>query len=560
MQPVLYIPEDYENLKRTLLPVYPKTGLSAKLLRSMLAQSLEDEEAFVDYLPETIRKRYYLCELNKAYQTIHFPKTKDKLLIARRRLVFDEFFLFLISVEQLKENTKKLFNSYLIDKRDSCQKVINHLSYSLTKAQSRTLEEIFADMGSPFVMNRLVQGDVGCGKTILAFLSMLAVADSGYQSALMAPTEVLARQHYEGLLQLLEENQLPYRVSLLVGSMTAKEKRIAYGEIEAGEVSFVVGTHALIQEKVVYNQLALVITDEQHRFGVRQREDFSKKSEKMPHVMVMSATPIPRTLAIILYGDLDISVVDEMPAYRLPIKNCAIGENETIKAWKFMAGQVEKGHQAYVICSMVEESETLEAENVGEYYEKLNNYYQGKYSLAILHGKMKAKEKDAVMQKFFNKEVDILISTTVVEVGVNVPNATVILVENAERFGLSQLHQLRGRVGRGNAQSYCIFINHSDSKVSKERLNTLVHSNDGFYIASEDLKQRGPGDFYGVRQSGELAFNLGDIYTDAQILKDAKEAASELIAEDNKLEREENQRLKNYFEQYKESRQKYTVL
>ena len=525
IQPVLYIPEDYDKLKETLLPIYPKTGVSTKLLRNMILQCLNDEEEISDFLPENLRRKYYLITKSQAYKIIHFPENKDRLKIARRRLVFDEFFIFLLSVEELKKNNTKIKNNYLIDKQISLEKVIAGLSYKLTNAQERTLKEILKDMSGNYVMNRLVQGDVGCGKTILAFLSMLCVADCGYQSALMAPTEVLARQHYEGLIKLLEENNLPYRVELLIGSMTAKEKRLSYERIKSNEVQLIIGTHALIQEKVDYHQLGLVITDEQHRFGVRQRESFSKKSDEIPHILVMSATPIPRTLALILYGDLDISVVDEMPAYRLPIKNCVISTQETNKAWNFVKGQVEKGHQAYIICAMVEESENLEAENVIEYYEKLNTYYQGRYSLGILHGKMKAKEKDEVMKRFANKEIDILISTTVIEVGVNVPNATVIVIENAERFGLSQLHQLRGRVGRGNIQSYCIFINHSNTKISKERLNTLVNSNDGFYIASEDLKQRGPGDFYGVRQSGELVFNLGDIYTDANILKDARKAA-----------------------------------
>lgn len=529
IQPVLYIPEDYDKLKQTLLPIYPKTGVATKLLRNMIANCLNDEEEIYDFLPENLRKKYHLITKSEAYQTIHFPENKDCLRIARRRLVFDEFFIFLLSVEELKKNSKKVENNYIIKKQESAKKVIEGLAYELTHAQQRTLKEILADMSGNYIMNRLVQGDVGCGKTILAFLSMLCVADCGYQSALMAPTEVLARQHYEGLVTLLEENHLPYQVELLIGSMTAKEKRLAYERMENNQVQFIIGTHALIQEKVSYYKLALVITDEQHRFGVRQRESFSKKSKDLPHVMVMSATPIPRTLALILYGDLDISVVDEMPAYRLPIKNCAIGIQETNKAWNFVEGQVKKGRQAYIICAMVEESENLEAENVIEYYEKLNHYYQGRYTLGILHGKMKAKEKDEVMQRFANKEIDVLISTTVVEVGVNVPNATVIVIENTERFGLSQLHQLRGRVGRGRHQSYCIFINHSDTKVSKQRLNTLVNSNDGFFIASEDLKQRGPGDFYGIRQSGELVFNLGDIYTDANVLKDAKEAAQIMV-------------------------------
>ncbi|KIR04032.1 ATP-dependent DNA helicase RecG [Lachnospiraceae bacterium TWA4] len=535
IQPVVYFPEDYNKLKKTLIPIYPKMGIAPKLFRSLFKQILEENNFIEDRLPQTIRNSYRLMDLHTAYQMIHFPTTKDELLIARRRLVFDEFFFFLISVEKLKNEHQKLQASYCIKNFASAKKVLKTLPYSLTNAQTKAFKEIINDLSGNYLMNRLIQGDVGSGKTILAFLSMLGVADCGYQSALMAPTEVLARQHFEGLNKLLEENSLPFKAVLLVGSMTAKEKRLVYEQIERGNVQFIIGTHALIQEKVIYDQLALVITDEQHRFGVRQREAFSKKSRALPHVMVMSATPIPRTLALILYGDLDISIINELPANRLPIKNCAINEKDLVKAWNFLAKEVDKGHQAYVICSMVEENENIEAENVTDYYEKLQNFYKGHYRLAILHGKMKPKEKDEVMRQFAQKEIDILISTTVIEVGVNVPNATAILIENAERFGLSQLHQLRGRIGRGNAQSYCIFLNRSDSKTSKERLKTLVESNDGFYIAEEDLKQRGPGDFYGIRQSGELLFILGDIYTDASILKDAMQAVKEINLDDFNL-------------------------
>ena len=378
-------------------------------------------------------------------------------------------------------------------------------------------------------MNRLIQGDVGSGKTILAVLALLLVAKNGYQGCFMVPTEVLAKQHLEALQSSLSRFDL--KIELLVGSMTAAQKRSAYQRIENHEVDIIVGTHALIQEKVTYDKLALVITDEQHRFGVKQRESLLNKGDN-PHVLVMSATPIPRTLAIILYGDLDISVVDELPANRLPIKNCVVDTNYRETAYRFIGKQISEGRQAYVICPMVEESETIEAENVVEYTEKLKEALPYVNGIEYLHGKMKPKEKDDIMERFASGEISILVSTTVVEVGVNVPNSTVMMIENAERFGLAQLHQLRGRVGRGSHQSYCILVSGSSGKETMERLEILNKSNDGFFIASEDLKLRGPGDLFGIRQSGDLEFKIGDIYQDASILKAANETAKHLTAEE----------------------------
>ena len=400
-------------------------------------------------------------------------------------------------------------------------------------------------------MSRLVQGDVGSGKTIIAFLAMIMAAENGYQSAIMVPTEVLAKQHYESLLQLLKENGLQevYSPVMLTGSNTAKEKRLLYEKIASGETMMIVGTHALIQEKVVYKNLSLVITDEQHRFGVRQREAFSTKGEK-PNVLVMSATPIPRTLGIILYGDLDISVIDELPAQRLPIKNCVVDTSYRPKAYRFIENQVKEGHQVYVICPMVEESEGLEAENVIDYAEKLRKNLENDIRIGILHGQMKPKEKNSIMEAFSSNEIQVLVSTTVVEVGVNVPNATVMMVENAERFGLAQLHQLRGRVGRGSSQSYCIFIHGQDKAEQSRRLQILKESNDGFYIAGEDLKLRGPGDLFGVKQSGILEFAIADIFRDADIMKKASEAAGEILELDFDLELPQNQGLKRMLQQY----------
>ena len=391
--------------------------------------------------------------------------------------------------------------------------------------------------------------NIGVGGTLCKELGVMdvAVADNGYQAALMAPTEVLARQHYESFQSMCEIFGLDFPVILITGSMTAKQKKLAYQEILDHPDALIIGTHALIQEKVIYQNLALVITDEQHRFGVKQRETFSEKGTK-PHILVMSATPIPRTLAIILYGDLDISVVDEVPAKRLPIKNCVVDTRYRPKAYQFIEKEVAAGHQAYVICPLVEESENMEAENVTDYAKRLKEELPDTIEIGLLHGQMKPAQKNDVMERFAANEIQVLVSTTVVEVGVNVPNATVMMIENAEHFGLAQLHQLRGRVGRGDAQSYCIMVNCSDSKESQKRLDILNKSNDGFKIASEDLKLRGPGDFFGIRQSGEMQFALADIYQDAYIMQRASEEVADILGKDPELSSEDHKNLKDYLE------------
>ena len=428
-------------------------------------------------------------------------------------------------------------------------KIKKALPYELTQAQERAFQEIVEDLTGGMVMNRLIQGDVGSGKTILAVLALLLTAYNGYQGALMAPTEVLARQHFESISQLFQEQEIDKTPVLVTGSMTAREKRDAYEKIASHEADIVIGTHALIQEKVIFDNLALVITDEQHRFGVGQREALGEKGNT-PHIMVMSATPIPRTLAIILYGDLDISVIDQVPASRLPIKNCVVGPDYRKKAYDFIAGQTAQGRQAYVICPMVEPSEMIEAENVLDYTKVLKKSLPSDVTVEYLHGKMKPKEKNKVMEQFARGEIQVLVSTTVVEVGVNVPNATVMMIENAERFGLAQLHQLRGRVGRGRFQSYCIMINSSGDEETGKRLDILNRSNDGFYIASEDLKLRGPGDIFGMRQSGDMEFKLADIFTDAEILKQVSEEVDRLLEEDPGLEREDHRDLKKRLDAY----------
>ena len=549
-QAAIYSGEAYAAMEQAFLPVYGLTGgISNNLVTKTVRSVLGREELFKEYLPREIRSRYKICEYNYAIKEIHFPENMDTLIAARNRLVFDEFFLFILNMQYHKEKRIKEANEFEFREDSFTDELIARLPYELTGAQKRALSEVKRDMRSPYVMQRLIQGDVGSGKTIIAFLAMADAAHNDYQSAIMAPTEVLARQHYETFQKLCEEFGLKIPVVLLTGSMTARQKRMAYEALQLYPNAMVVGTHALIQERAIYDNLALVITDEQHRFGVRQREIFAEKG-RHPHILVMSATPIPRTLAIILYGDLDISVVDEVPAKRLPVKNCVVNTGYRNKAYAFIENEVKNGHQAYVICPLVEEVEGMETENATDYVKKLRQIFPEEIQLGLLHGQMKPAQKNKVMEAFMKNEVQVLVATTVVEVGVNVPNATVMMIENAERFGLAQLHQLRGRVGRGDAQSYCIMVNCSSAKTAERRLKILNDSNDGFRIASEDLKLRGPGDFFGIRQSGELQFALGDIYQDAAVLRDASEAVGELLAEDPDLMSGEHENLRHYLEAF----------
>ena len=549
-QPEVFTPEAYEALEDSLQPVYGQTrGLGNKAIVKMVRQALEVRQMEREYMPGDIRRRQELAEINYALERIHFPADRAELLFARKRLVFDEFFLFLTGVKRLKEHRENKASSYIIRETALAVRLKESLPYRLTRAQEQAFADVCRDMGGGFVMNRLIQGDVGSGKTIVAILALLSAAENGFQGALMAPTEVLARQHFESITKLFADCGIEKRLALVTGSMTAKEKREAYAAIASHEADIVIGTHALIQEKVVYDKLALVITDEQHRFGVGQRELLSGKGDS-PHVLVMSATPIPRTLAIILYGDLDISVIDELPAGRRAIKNCVVDPGWRPKAYAFIENQVAQGRQAYVICPMVEASEMIEAENVVDYTKSLRKELPDFIRVEYLHGKMKAKDKNRIMEEFAAGEIQVLVSTTVIEVGVNVPNATVMMIENAERFGLAQLHQLRGRVGRGADQSYCIMINGSGDGDAAKRLDILNKSNDGFFIASEDLRLRGPGDIFGLRQSGDLEFRLADIFTDADVLKRASQEVSRLFAEDPGLEKEEHKELRARIEAY----------
>ena len=552
--PQFFAPQDYAALLGKLRPVYGlTTGLTSQMITGALETVLKDLPVMQEYLPSWIRKEYRLAEYNYALQTIHFPTDWQEVTFARHRLVFDEFFLFILAVRYLKDNNETQENGCRIQSSPKVEEFLRSLPFTLTGAQQRCYEEIMGDLTGPTLMNRLVQGDVGSGKTMIAILALMQMAYNGWQGVMMAPTEVLAKQHSETFAKFFAQADIPLRVELLTGSMTAKEKRLAYERIAAHEVDIIIGTHAVIQDKVHFAKLGLVITDEQHRFGVRQRETLITKGEESahvpPHVLVMSATPIPRTLAIILYGDLDISVIDEKPANRLPIKNCVIGKERRPKAYQFIMEQVKEGRQAYVICPMVEDSELMEGENVLDYSRKLTKELPPEITIGVLHGRMKPAEKNQVMEDFSSGKIQVLVSTTVVEVGVDVPNATVMMIENAERFGLAQLHQLRGRIGRGQYQSYCMFINGSDASKVK-RLEILNRSNDGFQIASEDLKLRGPGDIFGLRQSGLLDFTLGDIYTDASILKEASQAADRILEEDFLLEKDEHRILKKKLDQY----------
>ena len=545
----IYKPEEYGKLVDCMQPRYSTTkGLTNNAITKAVRQAVARTDFSEDPLPEKIRREQGFLGLGEAVEQMHFPAGRDALVEARRRLVFDEFFQFILVLRRLRDANEQVKNDRPMIEVAQTGRLIEALPYRLTAAQQRVWEEIQADMTSAYAMNRLVQGDVGSGKTILAFLALLLCTANGRQGAMMAPTEVLARQHYESLLQLKKEYGLQIHPVLLTGSVTTKDRREIYARIESGEADIILGTHALIQEKVVYHDLALVITDEQHRFGVRQRESLAEKGRAV-HVLVMSATPIPRTLAIILYGDLHISVLDEMPADRLPIKNCVVDTSYRNTAYKFIEKEVAQGRQVYVICPMVEEGESEELEDVGTYTKKLKSALPDAIRVASLHGRMRPAEKTRIMEAYEAHDIDVLVSTTVIEVGINVPNATVMLVENAERFGLAQLHQLRGRVGRGDKQSYCIFISKSKRPETMERLKILNESNDGFYIASKDLALRGPGDLFGIRQSGDLRFVLGDIYQDAAILQQASDWADEILAEDRELSGEEYSALRKSLQQ-----------
>ena len=566
-QPSMYAPEEYASLAGSMQPVYPMTkGLTNNTVMKSVRKALDFGCYKEETLPEELLQEEGLIGIRAALFGIHFPKNEAEYIAARNRLAFEEFYDFIRKLRALKEENDAAPNAFPCIETAETVRFLEALPYRLTKAQTRVWEEIREDLCGAHQMNRLIQGDVGSGKTVVAFLALLLCATNGYQGAIMAPTAVLAAQHFATFQKWGEDYGLPVRPVLLTGSMGAKDRREALAGIADGSCNLIVGTHALFQEAVTYQKLALVVTDEQHRFGVRQRETLEEKTVEapssnqsactplhddvrteiagqvsapaivaddsecrfrakwtrhVPHVLSMSATPIPRTLAIILYGDLHVSLLDEAPAKRLPIKNAVVNTSYREKAWQMIVKEVRAGHQAYVICPMIEPGEMEGLTNVTEYTEELRDVLPADIRVALLHGQMKAKEKDRVMEEYAAHLTDVLVSTTVVEVGVDVPNATVMMIEDAQRFGLAQLHQLRGRVGRGEAQSYCIFVDTSPQAVNgavSERLGVMKDSNDGFHIAEEDLKLRGPGELFGLRQSGALAFRIADIYRDAALL------------------------------------------
>ena len=530
-----------------IMPVYHLTaGISQNFIAKAVAQGLlECGDVLPDPLPVSVRSERKFAQARYAYNNIHFPKDFEALELSRRRFIFEELFVLSCAMALLKSRRVVKHGKAL--KKCDIDEFYASLPFELTGAQKRSIDEALGDMYKPVPMSRLVQGDVGSGKTVVAAACCFAAVRSGGQAAFMAPTEILAEQHFKTLTGLLEPFGM--RITLLTGGLKAKEKREAYAAIESGETDIIVGTHALISGGVVYKDLTLVIADEQHRFGVQQRAALGQKGDS-PHILVMSATPIPRTLALIIYGEMDVSVIDELPPGRQPIDTYAVGEDMRARIYAFIRKQVEAGRQVYVVCPMVEENEEYDEnlKSVKEYAEKLQNAVFPDLKIALLHGRMKPKEKEAVMTAFSDGDIDVLVATTVIEVGVDVPNASLMVVENADRFGLSQLHQLRGRIGRGEHKSYCVLFEGSGGSVSRERLKVMCETNDGFKISEADLRLRGPGDFFGKRQHGLPELKVANFATDMTVLKDAKDAADEVIMRDPSLSSPDNAGLRSYID------------
>ncbi len=522
-----------------IIPLYPLTaGLTQKNIQTAMNEAIRYAGEMQETLPLQLREKYSLIPLDKAVRDIHFPSDFASYDAARRRLVFDELFTFVMALSKIRVSRVSHTRFTDINTKYTYD-FIKRLPFTLTNAQKKVIEDICGDFSGGTAMNRLVQGDVGSGKTVVAAAAMYAAAKSGYQAALMAPTEVLARQHYENFIKIMDGAGI--RICLLTGSTSKREKDEIYNAAANGDTDIIIGTHAIIQENVKYKNLSLVVTDEQHRFGVIHRSAIAEKGDN-PHIIVMSATPIPRTLALVVYGDLDISVIDELPPGRKPVETYCVGENMRPRVFNFIKKHVLEGRQAYVVCPLIEDSDAVnntagntqrsssdDLKNVIDYAKMLSNKIFPEFRCALIHGRLKNDEKDEIMHRFKNGEIDILIATTVIEVGIDVGNANIMVIENAERFGLSQLHQLRGRVGRGSEQSYCILFNQSDSKLSKKRMKIMCSSNDGFYIADEDLKLRGPGDFFGTKQHGLPQMHIANLFCDTDILLQVRSAASDIV-------------------------------
>lgn len=537
--------ERWADGEERILPVYPLVrGLSQKDLRKWTAGALKSVDLMNEYLPSETLERNRLCGLRYALVNIHYPTDPQKVKEARFRFVFDELLLLQTGLFLIRNKLRADKNGIPFSKEIKTEEFTDSFPYPLTGAQKRVLAEISADMESDEVMSRLVQGDVGSGKTAVAAAALYKAVKSGYQGVLMAPTEILARQHYIGLTEQFEPFGI--RVGFLAGSLPAKEKKLVLQRLADGEVDVLIGTHAVIQENVVFAKLGLVITDEQHRFGVEQRNILTGKGEN-PDVLVMTATPIPRTLAMTLYGDLDISIIDEMPPGRQQIITRTTDGSGRASAYEFVLRQVQQGRQAYVVAPLIEESEEVSAKSAEGLFEELSAQFPNQ-TVALLHGAMKQKEKDRIMEEFYDGRISILVSTVVIEVGINVPNATVILIENAERFGLAQLHQLRGRVGRGSEQSYCILITEGKTEVSKQRADIMKQSNDGFVIAEKDLELRGPGEFFGMRQHGIPELRIADLVKHIKILQKVKEESKIILENDPTLQEKKNELLRKKIE------------